>query len=374
VPISPMDEYLAHQTTETFDRVFTSDRNFYDRYYFNLHPCSDELFLITGLGQYPNLGVTDAFVTVSHGAKQYTVRASRELGIDRLDTRVGPFRVEVLEGLRSLRVICEPNEWGITFDLVWRGSTPALEEPTTFIRWGSRVMTNVSRYAQVGTWEGSLEVAGATYAVSPDTWKGARDHSWGIRPVGEPEPRGIRAKARAAGTTGQWHNWIPMQFDDRMIKVMLDEESDGARIVAEAAQVWNEGSDREAEEFGVPEISIDYISGTREMQRAVVELTRDDGSRIRVVNTPLRTIYLNTGSGYRYDGEWGHGVYQGDLKIEGTVHHIGAPTERLDIAGLNETLCRFDLDTGEVGWGMHENMVIGAHHPSGFHSSRDLAP
>ena len=110
------------------------------------------------------------------------------------------------------------------------------------------------------------------------------------------------------------------------------------------------------------------------MQRAVVELTRDDGSHIRVVNTPLRTIYLNTGSGYRYDGEWGHGVYQGDLEVEGMVHEIGSPTARLDIAGLNETLCRFDLDTGEVGWGMHENMVIGAHHPSGFHSSRDLAP
>ena len=134
-------------------------------------------------------------------------------------------------------------------------------------------MTNVSRYAQVGTWEGTLEVPGATYTVSPDTWKGARDHSWGIRPVGEPEPRGIRAKARAAGTTGQWHNWIPMQFDDRMIKVMLDEESDGTRIVAEAALVWNDGIDREPEEFGVPEISIDYISGTREMERAVVELT-----------------------------------------------------------------------------------------------------
>ena len=67
MPISPMDEYLAHQTTDTFDYVFTSDRNFYDRYYFNCHPSSDELFLVAGLGQYPNLGVTDAFVSISHG-------------------------------------------------------------------------------------------------------------------------------------------------------------------------------------------------------------------------------------------------------------------------------------------------------------------
>ncbi len=46
MPISPMDEYLAHQTTDTFDYVFTSDRNFYDRYYFNCHPSNGELFLV----------------------------------------------------------------------------------------------------------------------------------------------------------------------------------------------------------------------------------------------------------------------------------------------------------------------------------------
>ncbi len=31
-----------------------SDRNCYDRYYFNLHPSSGEYFAIFGLGQYPN--------------------------------------------------------------------------------------------------------------------------------------------------------------------------------------------------------------------------------------------------------------------------------------------------------------------------------
>src|SRR4051794_11472408 len=83
MPLGPFDEYLAHQTSDTFDHVATSDRHFYDRYYFNLHASSDELFVITGLGQYPNLGVTDAFITVSVGTEQHTVRASRELGVDR---------------------------------------------------------------------------------------------------------------------------------------------------------------------------------------------------------------------------------------------------------------------------------------------------
>ena len=64
MPLSRFDEYLAHQTSDTFDHVATSDRNFYDRYYFNMHASSDELFVIIGMGQYPNLGVTDAFITV----------------------------------------------------------------------------------------------------------------------------------------------------------------------------------------------------------------------------------------------------------------------------------------------------------------------
>ena len=59
MPLGPMDDFLAHQTPETFDHVYTGDRAFYDRYYFNCHSCSDEIFLITGMGQYPNLGVLD---------------------------------------------------------------------------------------------------------------------------------------------------------------------------------------------------------------------------------------------------------------------------------------------------------------------------
>ena len=150
MPLGPFDEYLAHQTTDTFDHVATSDRNFYDRYYFNMHASSDELFVITGLGQYPNLGVTDAFITVSIGTEQHTVRASRELGSDRMDTSVGPLSVEVIEGLRTLRIRCDDNEWGISADLTFTGSVAALEEPRTFVRRYGRVIQDVTRYAQVG--------------------------------------------------------------------------------------------------------------------------------------------------------------------------------------------------------------------------------
>jgi hypothetical protein len=373
MPLSPLDEFLAHQTSDTFDHVGTSDRNFYDRYYFNMHSSSDELFVITGLGQYPNLGVTDAFITVSIGTEQHTVRSSRELGNDRLDTSVGPLSIEVIEGLRKLRIRCEPNEWGIEADLTFTGSVAALEEPRTFVRQYGRVIQDVTRYAQVGTWEGSLTAAGRTFDVTPDVWKGARDRSWGVRPVGEPEAPGIRSRQRQDGY-GFRHDWLPMQFDDHMLKVQIDEDADGNRIVEEAARVWNIDQNKPIEHLGRPEVDIDYISGTREMRRATVRTTDPEGKPIVVSNTPLRTLYLAAGSGYINDGKWGHGVYQGPLKVEGIVHDLSDPETRRRFAILNETLCRFELATGEVGYGMHENLFRGIHRPTGFLTPDAVAP
>ena len=133
------------------------------------------------MGHYPNLGTSDAFVAISHGDKQYVVRASRELGADRMDTSVGPLRVEIVEGLRKVRVVCEPNEWGVAFDLLFDGTVPVVEEPRTLQRQPhGRVTMDTSRYSQVGSWQGSLEVAGQHYDVTPDSWQGVRDHSWGV--------------------------------------------------------------------------------------------------------------------------------------------------------------------------------------------------
>src|SRR3984957_14731406 len=59
--LSPLDDYPVHQISEPMRFVGPSDRNFYDRYYFNLlgaegvSGTDDEMFAVIGLGQYPNL-------------------------------------------------------------------------------------------------------------------------------------------------------------------------------------------------------------------------------------------------------------------------------------------------------------------------------
>ncbi|HEY7200842.1 MAG TPA: hypothetical protein VIC57_11540, partial [Candidatus Dormibacteraeota bacterium] len=72
--LTPLDDYPIHQVAEVMRHVGTSDRNFYDRYYFNCHRCGPDLFLAAGLGQYPNLGVVDAFAVVATGGRHHVVR------------------------------------------------------------------------------------------------------------------------------------------------------------------------------------------------------------------------------------------------------------------------------------------------------------
>ncbi|MBI3689925.1 MAG: hypothetical protein HY239_04485, partial [Mycolicibacterium aromaticivorans] len=60
--LGPLDEYPVHQAPLPIAWPNSSDRNFYDRSYFNAHDRTGDIFLITGIGYYPNLGVKDAYV------------------------------------------------------------------------------------------------------------------------------------------------------------------------------------------------------------------------------------------------------------------------------------------------------------------------
>ena len=99
----PLDEYPVHQVPLSMAYVATSDRNAYDRCYVNAHDHTGEMFCVTGLGVYPNLGVSDAFITVMRSGCQSTLQLSGVLGEDRLNQPVGPYRIEVVEPRRRLR-------------------------------------------------------------------------------------------------------------------------------------------------------------------------------------------------------------------------------------------------------------------------------
>ena len=81
--LGPMDEFPIHQIPQPIAWPGSSDRNFYDRSYYNAHDRSGDIFLITGIGYYPNLGVKDAFVLVRRGDTQTAVHLSDAIDQDR---------------------------------------------------------------------------------------------------------------------------------------------------------------------------------------------------------------------------------------------------------------------------------------------------
>src|SRR5690606_39020132 len=92
-----LDEYPIHQSPLSLGRVASTDRNFYDRNYFNAHDRTGEIFLISGFGVYPNLSVVDAFVTVRRGDTQVAVRFSDARDEPSMGSAVGGYRIEVLD-------------------------------------------------------------------------------------------------------------------------------------------------------------------------------------------------------------------------------------------------------------------------------------
>jgi hypothetical protein len=361
-----LDEYPVHQSPLSLARVAASDSNFYDRCYFNAHDRTGELFLVTGLGVYPNLGVVDAYVLARRGDQQYAVRFSDALEERSLEQRVGPYRIEVVEPLRTLRLICDSNF--IEFDLTWSGSfPPVLEQPHTLLT-GSRVTLDATRFAQAGSWRGTLNIDGFEVKVDPAVWLGTRDRSWGIRPVGEPAPPG-----RAAEEPGQgfWWLYVPIRFDDFTLIVIVQESPDGFRTLNDASRVFADGR---VEQLGWPRVEIDYRSGSRHPERARIALTTPAGQPLLVEVETLTSMALHVGGGYGGDPDWSHGRWMGRGWSRADRYDLTDPAIVARLPwGVTDHVARATCD-GALGWGLFEHASLGRHDPTGFTGWTDVAP
>ncbi len=368
--LTPLDDYLIHQTPETLDRVVTSDRNFYDRYYFNCHDLTGDTLLVVAMGAYPNLNVIDAFATVVvRNQRQLVVRASRVLGADRGQTAVGPIGVEVVEGLRILRVWCEPNQWGLSFDLTFEGVTFPFREPHFLRHAGNRVVMDYTRLTQTGRWSGKLSVDGEERAVDSAGWRGARDHSWGVRPVGDREAGGAPVRG---GPLGFFWNWAPLQFDDFSLMYTVSENHDGSRWHEAAARLYPYDTGREAEPLAVVAHDWRLKPGSRLFDGGSARLREAGGREATLTLEPLSLLHM-AGAGYAYQGDlWRHGQYHGDPAVEGETWDLTDPATVARVAGQSETVCRATLD-GQTGYGIFEFILFGLYEPYGFATPLDMA-
>jgi hypothetical protein len=298
------------------------------------------------------------------GDRHEVVRASRRLG-DRMDTTVGPLRVEVVRPLEQLRIVCEPTDDSpVAFDLTWEGSVPVFEEPRQYVRRHGRVLFDTMRLAQTGRWTGELRTAVGEFTVEPDSWWGTRDRSWGVRPVGEEEPAGVRTEGQM---TGMW-NYAPVQFEDHSILYILNEHDTAGlepgtpphRELEEAVRIWNDPA-REPEWLGRPEHDCVLRSGTRYVERSTLHFPEAPGGGFSIDVEPLLDCWLMHGTGYGIDPDWRHGMWQGELVVQS--RRMDYEAQAAELFGLCDQVARCTQvggpADGAIGFGLHEFFFIG---------------
>lgn len=360
--LSKWDDFPLHQTSEFIAHPATSDRNFYDRYYFNCLDVENDFFAIFGLGQYPNLGTTDAFCSVAFEGAQHIVRMSQPL-VERSDVAVGPFAIDVQVPLQRLRVTIAEGDYPVSMDLTFEGFTRAIEEPRQYLRSKGKVVFDTQRLAQTGNWTGTITVGAKTMTVNG---VGTRDRSWGVRPVGEPEPGGIREGENVMA--GMW-NYFPMQFEDHSIYYICHEDAHGVRHLVQSERVWKDPN-REVEDLGPAEWHHVLEPNSRVVTSSTISFPE---AGIAVECEPAVTNWISIGTGYGIDQDWRHGMYQGpELVVQGLTLQID---EIRGIAqyGIVDHGARFTYD-GHVGFGLLEHGFFGPFPKVGLNDAYGLTP
>ncbi|MBI4516173.1 MAG: hypothetical protein HY699_10215 [Deltaproteobacteria bacterium] len=356
------DEYPLHQTPEPVANVGTSDRNFYDRFFFNGFARDGSMYFAAAMGQYPNRSVMDAAFSVVHKGRQYALRASCRMGADRMVTQVGPIGVQVVEPLQKLRLVVQPNPHEISGDLLFVGRAPVLEEPRFNKRVDGRLFIDYTRLTQHVTVEGTLQVAGETIRITPDRFWGFRDRSWGVRPVGERE-------AGAPGSAPQFFwLWSPMHFDDLCTHFDVNEDADGTQWHSVGMLIPNGGA---VEHMQSVAHRLEFQSGTRHARRAEIRLRRRSGEELQIELTPLYSFYM-VGLGYMHP-QWGHGMYVGENEMGGESWNLSEVDPGVPLYLHIQAVCQAKFGQRQ-GIGVLEQLILGTHQPYGFKDLFDMAP
>ena len=364
--ITAADDYPLHQTSRPF-RDPGTDRNLYDRFFFCGYPEAGDrdLYFAVAFGQYPGRNVIDGAFSIMSGGVQRNVRGSRLLGDDRLDLRAGPVRIEIIEPMRRLRVVVDAPEAGIRADLTFDARGPAFEEP--HYRWapGHTTAMDITRLTQNGSWSGWIEADGQRIAVSPTTWRGTRDRSWGIRGAGNRE-----VNPAPDGSPPQFYwLWAPLNFDDLNVLFDVNEHADGSR--------WHENASIAATnpsavaEYGTHTYEIGWRHGTRHADRFTMTLRLPHRS-VDIELTSRLTFFMQ-GIGYGHP-TWGHGMFVGPDE-RSHDEFVTADADEADPQFQHvQILSDAVRDDGARGRGILEMLIAGAHTPSGLQSFTDMRP
>ena len=165
--LTKTDEFPFHQTADTFAAVLSGDKHWNDGHYICL--CDDEgkVSLIGTVRLYQNNDVLDGFLCLRHEGKQHNIRVSRRLRPDVDHYGAGPLRIEIVEPMKTIRLVLEDNDYGISCDVLCHSVAVPYESPTNVLRVDGRLLGERITYEVAGRAEGHVTVEGNRYELAP---------------------------------------------------------------------------------------------------------------------------------------------------------------------------------------------------------------
>ncbi|MEM7218947.1 MAG: hypothetical protein AAF515_11330 [Pseudomonadota bacterium] len=373
--LNSLDDYPVHQTPEPLAQAATSDRNLYDRTWFNGYAQDASYYFGLGMAIYPHRNVLDAsFSVVRKGGRQHCVHLSRRAPQERTDMSVGPLRIEIEEPMLRSRIVLDDNDSGLACDLTFSGRTACIQEGRQTLYDGARRMMDATRFAQFGAWSGVIQTPDGEIKVDPAECQATKDRSWGVRPVGEPVTDGAPAAPRAF-----FFLWAPLFWDDHVSHAIFFDGTRGeplhregltAPLYAAEAEVPGVEDGRVAHQAGAAH-RLRYVPGTRLVREAEIDLLGLDGSKRTIELTPELTFQFK-GLGYGHP-KYRQGAWQGELAL-GHESFDPATLDRLAPENLHvQQVVRARDSEGRSGIGALEHILIGPYAPSGFEAFLDGA-
>ncbi len=351
--LTKADEYPIHQTPEPIAFSGT-DRNFYDRYFFNGYAPDGSGFFGLAFGVYPHLDVMDAHFSFIRDGRQHSLHASTELNMERMAMRVGPIAIEVMEPLQQLKVTIDETD-GIAGEFLFDGRAFPIAEPRFIHRIGPRAFMDYSRMTQNGDYTGWISLDGAREDMDPGT-KGTRDRSWGVRPIGARDQQGMPGHPLP---TFFWQ-WTPLNLEGGSLFFHINADPQGNAWNTRA--VWApDGAAQDELVEGEGTLTCDLHSGSRWPNTAKLALNIPGAPASLTLTSKGR--FQMKGLGYTHP-VWGHGIYHGGPKIEREEFDLAA----LDPAQMDnrhvQMICEVDGDA--KGLGIFEQLVLGPYAPLGL--------
>ena len=360
------DEYPVHQTAEPIAFSGT-DRNFYDRYFFCGYLPDGGGYFAVAFGVYPHLNVADAHFSTLRDGVQHCVHASRCLHMERMDLRVGPIAIEVIEPLQKVRIVVSGHE-GISADLVFDARSAPVQEPRFTRRAGPRMQMDLTRFTQGVRWTGWVDVDGRRidYRGAP----GTRDRSWGVRQIGAADPQPV-----VPPQLPQFYwIWAPTSFPELHLFAHVNEDETGGIWNSRASLMSDGAGQGDAVHLEAPRFVIDWKKGSRHAGAVRLDLLDGAGRPHRVSWTPVGTFQMK-GIGYTHP-DWGHGGWKGELAVAREDFRPDSLSP-LEFPSLHiQAICVARHEgpgLASDGIGIVEQLVIGPHGPSGFRELIDGA-